>query len=78
MGIDDETRLKIFDPFSTTKDNGLGLGLYIVHGIVDAHDGRIEVDSTPGVGTLFTVVLPIRTPAELSRKNGNGYKTVTP
>lgn len=65
-GMDRELRSKIFDPFFTTKDSGLGLGLCIVHNIIDAHGGRIEVESSPAEGSLFTVNLPIRTPGELS------------
>lgn len=57
-GIDPSHRLRIFDPFFTTKDEGTGLGLAIVHAIIDAHHGRIDVDSRVGVGTTFTVLLP--------------------
>jgi len=52
-------RDRIFDPFFTTKAQGSGLGLPIVRKIVDAHDGRIDVTSTPGVGTRFRVTLPV-------------------
>ena len=55
---------KIFNPFFTTKPQGSGLGLAIVRKIVDAHDGRIDVSSLPGVGTRFRVTLPVSsTPA---------------
>ncbi len=60
-GIEPEVLPKLFDPFFTTKDTGkgTGLGLSISHGIVEKHGGRIEVDSAPGKGTTFTVILPI-------------------
>jgi PAS domain S-box-containing protein len=60
LGIPEDVRSRIFDPFFTTKPVGLGLGLglSICHGIVSAHGGTITVDSTPGHGTTFKVVLP--------------------
>lgn len=58
IGIPQEHIGRIFDPFYTTKDNGIGLGLSIVHRIIDQHQGRIEVDSNLGKGTLFTIWLP--------------------
>jgi signal transduction histidine kinase len=64
-GIPPEALPKIFDPFFTTKEvgKGTGLGLSIVYKIVEQHGGRINVDSTVGVGTRFTVVLPLQPPA---------------
>jgi len=63
-GIPPEVIPKIFDPFFTTKDvgEGSGLGLSIVHGIVDRHGGRITVASHVGEGTTFHIVLPVRGP----------------
>jgi signal transduction histidine kinase len=58
-GIEPANLSRIFDPFYTTREEGTGLGLAIVHGIVDAHKGRVEVDSRPGKGSTFTVVLPL-------------------
>ena len=60
-GIPEEIRAKIFDPFFTTKPvgQGTGLGLAISQGIVADHDGRIEVESTPGRGSLFRIILPV-------------------
>ena len=49
---------KLFDPFFSTKDGGIGLGLSIAHRIIDQHRGKIEVESSPGTGTLFVISLP--------------------
>ena len=59
-GIPAEIRQKIFDPFFTTKPvgKGTGLGLAMVYGVVQHHGGTIRVDSQPGLGTSFTVLLP--------------------
>ena len=58
-GITKENLDKIFDPFFTTNETGTGLGLAITHGIIEQHGGKIMVESTPGKGSLFTIILPV-------------------
>ena len=59
MGISPEDIDKLFDPFFSTKERGIGLGLSITHRIIDQHHGKIEVENAPEKGTIFTVWLPI-------------------
>ena len=61
-GIEEAHLERIFDPFFSTKDEGrgVGLGLSVVYGIVEAHGGTIAVDSAPGEGTCFHVRIPRR------------------
>jgi signal transduction histidine kinase len=64
MGMSEETMSKLFTPFYTTKPpgKGTGLGLSIIYGIVKMHRGDIQVQSTPGKGTTFSILLPVRLP----------------
>jgi signal transduction histidine kinase len=66
---------KIFTPFFTTKPDGkgVGLGLAVLYGIIKAHDGDVEVHSTPGVGTTFTVSLPVHS-RESAAARSDGLK----
>ena len=57
-GIDPEALHHIFNPFYTTKDNRLGLGLPIIHKVVTSHQGQIEVDNHPGSGATFILTFP--------------------
>jgi signal transduction histidine kinase len=58
-GIEKKNLSRIFDPFFTTKPigEGTGLGLSVIYGIIKNHGGEIFVESTPGKGTTFTVIL---------------------
>jgi signal transduction histidine kinase len=58
-GIRTEDLRHVFDPFFTTKDYGTGLGLSVVHGIVQEHGGEIEVESEVAKGTAFHIYLPL-------------------
>jgi signal transduction histidine kinase len=58
-GLGGEQRTRLFTPYYTTKKGGTGLGLAIVQGIVSDHGGRVEVASTPGEGTTFSLFLPV-------------------
>ena len=59
-GISEDFLLnELFSPFKTTKNKGLGIGLYQCRQIVEGHGGRIEVASEPGKGSVFTVWVPV-------------------
>ncbi|MEQ8679377.1 MAG: ATP-binding protein, partial [Cyclobacteriaceae bacterium] len=66
VGMSASVKKKIFEPFFTTKPlgEGTGLGLSVVQGIVESHQGRITVRSTPGKGSRFEVLLPVKLDSE--------------
>jgi signal transduction histidine kinase len=66
LGMSEESKKQIFLPFFTTKDinEGTGLGLAVVHGIVSSHGGRITVKTREGEGTRFAIHLPSRGPKQ--------------
>lgn len=59
IGIKEEILEQLGTPFFTTKENGVGLGLSIANNIINAHNGRIDVKSTGGVGSVFSIFLPV-------------------
>jgi signal transduction histidine kinase len=69
-GIAPEVRDRIFEPFFTTKDTGTGLGLAIVRQAAEANGGSIEVESAPGQGALFRIVLPAAGPEPVPTETG--------
>jgi two-component system sensor histidine kinase FlrB len=58
IGMSEEVRKNIFNPFFTTKDKGVGLGLFIVYNIIKAHGGTIEVESAENSGSSFLIYIP--------------------
>lgn len=62
VGMDEETQASIFTPFFTTKSRGVGLGLAVTKRVIEAHGGTIGVQSTPSVGTSFTVTVRVGAP----------------
>ncbi|HZP84430.1 MAG TPA: GAF domain-containing protein, partial [Chthonomonadaceae bacterium] len=78
-GMEEATLQRVFEPFFTTKRAGMGtgLGLSVAWGIVDRHQGRIEVQSAPGQGSLFRVCLPPANRVTPVASAGEGRSTLT-
>ncbi len=64
VGMDEEMQRSVFNPFFTTKNDGTGLGLSIAHSIIEQHEGRVDLTSAPGLGSSFTVTLPVTAPGQ--------------
>ncbi len=69
VGISENDQTCIFDPYFTTKKRGTGLGLAIAYSIAKKHDGKLTVESTPGQGSTFHLVLPACDPAPEAQKS---------
>ncbi|UCC29321.1 MAG: hypothetical protein JSU86_14095, partial [Phycisphaerales bacterium] len=74
IGMEERVLERVFLPFFTTKDvhEGTGLGLAVVHGIVTSHGGSIDVQSRPGKGTRFEIVLPVTKPRNAQEASEDG------
>ena len=71
-GIPPDKINNIFDPFYSTKQDGTGLGLFVSYGIIQNHQGDIQVESNVGVGTTFTIQLPVDTqPEKIMQQRSN-------
>jgi signal transduction histidine kinase len=80
-GITEDRLAKIFNPFYTTKKNGTGLGMGIAKKVMDAHSGRIEVQSMPGTGTEFRLSIPLADAARAQNQSGQpeaGFNHASP
>ncbi|HEX5132254.1 MAG TPA: ATP-binding protein [Candidatus Krumholzibacteria bacterium] len=60
LGLTEEDKLRVFEPFFSKKSGGTGLGLYVTHSIIERHGGYIYVDSEYGIGTTFSIYLPVK------------------
>jgi len=80
IGMSEDVKRQIFIPFFTTKDidQGTGLGLAVVHGIVTSHKGSVKVESTVGCGTRFEIQLPIAAAKSMEETDKNGQKGTHP
>ncbi len=73
IGIPNDYIKKIFDPFFSTREGGTGLGLVIVHNIVDVHGGSIDVESSNNTGTMFNLTFPLIKNSEFQYSETNSF-----
>lgn len=73
IGIPNDYIKKIFDPFFSTREGGTGLGLVIVHNIVDVHGGSIDVESSNNRGTMFNLTFPLIKSSEFQYSETNSF-----
>src|SRR5204862_5525315 len=81
IGMDEKTRQRCLEPFFSTKRQrgGTGLGLAMVYGMMERHEGTIEVESEPGKGTLVRMIFPLRRPPkpDTAAQQPQAAKTIT-
>jgi CheY-like chemotaxis protein len=78
-GMTPEVKQRLFDPFFTTKGKaGTGMGLAVSFGIIRRHEGSIEVDSEPGRGTTFKILLPTVSPATTTPEGASPVESAIP
>jgi two-component system NtrC family sensor kinase len=73
VGIPKENVGRLFDPFFTTKSTGTGLGLAVSYGIIQQHDGKIEINSEVGRGTVFILSFPVEDQSQDLAKKGDTH-----
>ncbi len=79
MGMNEETRKRCLEPFFSTKGKlGTGLGLAMVYGVLQRHDGNIEIQSEPGKGTTFRLIFPVRDRASIQSETEDESTAVEP
>ncbi|MCX7854784.1 MAG: response regulator [Anaerolineae bacterium] len=78
IGMDEETRRRAIEPFFTTKPGGSGMGLAMVYGIVQQHEGHLEIDSAYGQGTTVRIILPLRVRPITVTAEGEEEVTLSP
>lgn len=71
-GVPDGDRLRLFEPFFSTRPHGLGLGLVACRAVAEVHGGSVEIEARPGRGSCFTLRLPLRGPEPVRREGGDG------
>lgn len=77
IGMDEETRIRCTEPFFTTKgERGTGLGLAMVYGVISRHRAEMEIESTPGQGTVVRLFLPVQTSSALEPSRSEAILTV--
>ncbi len=73
-GMPPEVLSRLYEPFTTTKAHGSGFGLFVSYKIIEAHHGRISVQSHVGLGSTITILLPVEQPQDMGVRPGARWK----